>query len=113
VFKTTACKERTIHEELAKNVTGLLKSNDSTTVKHVLKHSWFFFAIILKSMAQHLIDTNKIQLSRAQRFPESYQNELDNLVMVLCDHVIWKYKDALEETRRANHSVARFLKVQF
>uniref|UniRef100_A0A8C0T169 Dedicator of cytokinesis 10 n=1 Tax=Canis lupus familiaris TaxID=9615 RepID=A0A8C0T169_CANLF len=110
VFKTRACKERTIHEELAKNVTGLLKSNDSTTVKHVLKHSWFFFAIILKSMAQHLIDTNKIQLSRAQRFPESYQNELDNLVMVLCDHVIWKYKDSLEETRRANHSVAKFLK---
>ncbi|XP_010610084.1 dedicator of cytokinesis protein 10 isoform X9 [Fukomys damarensis] len=110
VFKTSAYKERTIHEELAKNVTGLLKSNDSTTVKHVLKHSWFFFAIILKSMAQHLIDTNRIQLSRAQRFPESYQNELDNLVMVLCDHVIWKYKDALEETKRANHSVARFLK---
>nr|XP_031533808.1 dedicator of cytokinesis protein 10 isoform X9 [Vicugna pacos] len=110
VFKTRACKERTIHEELAKNVTGLLKSNDSTTVKHVLKHSWFFFAIILKSMAQHLIDTDKIQLSRPQRFPESYQNELDNLVMVLSDHVIWKNKDALEETRRANHSVARFLK---
>ncbi|EPQ18489.1 Dedicator of cytokinesis protein 10 [Myotis brandtii] len=110
VFKTRACKERTIHEELAKNVTGLLKSNDSTTIKHVLKHSWFFFAIILKSMAQHLIDTNNIQLSRAQRFPESYQNELDNLVMVLADHMIWKYKDALEETRRANHSIARFLK---
>ncbi|EHB02046.1 Dedicator of cytokinesis protein 10 [Heterocephalus glaber] len=110
VFKTSVYKERTIHEELAKNVTGLLKSNDSTTVKHVLKHSWFFFAIILKSMAQYLIDTNRIQLSRAQRFPESYQNELDNLVMVLCDHVIWKYKDALEETKRANHSAARFLK---
>lgn len=37
VFKASVCKERTIHEELAKNVTGLLKSNDSTTVKHVLK----------------------------------------------------------------------------
>lgn len=37
VFKTRACKERTIHEELAKNVTGLLKSNDTPTVKHVLK----------------------------------------------------------------------------
>uniref|UniRef100_A0A8C1A043 Dedicator of cytokinesis protein 10 n=1 Tax=Castor canadensis TaxID=51338 RepID=A0A8C1A043_CASCN len=49
-------------------------------------------------------------LPRAQRFPESYQNELDTLVMVLCDHVIWKYKDALEETKRANHSAARFLK---
>lgn len=110
VFKTTAYKERTIHEELIKNMTGLLQSNDSTTVKHVLKHSWFFFAIILKSMAQHLTDTNKIQLSRPQRFPESFQNELDNLVMSLADHMIWKNKDALEETRRANHSVARFLK---
>lgn len=37
VFKTTAYKERTIHEELVKNMTGLLQSNDSTTVKHVLK----------------------------------------------------------------------------
>lgn len=37
VFKTTAYKERTIHEELIKNMTGLLQSNDSTTVKHVLK----------------------------------------------------------------------------
>eukprot|EP00073_Rattus_norvegicus_P049980 XP_017452321.1 PREDICTED: dedicator of cytokinesis protein 10 isoform X8 [Rattus norvegicus] len=110
VFKTRSYKERTIHEELAKNLSDLLKSNDSTIVKHVLKHSWFFFAIILKSMAQHLIDTDKIQLPRAQRFPESYQSELDNLVMGLCDHVIWKCKDALEETKRANHSVARFLK---
>lgn len=37
VFKTTAYKERTVHEELVKNMTGLLQSNDSTTVKHVLK----------------------------------------------------------------------------
>ncbi|XP_060224684.1 dedicator of cytokinesis protein 10 isoform X11 [Meriones unguiculatus] len=110
VFRTRSYKERTIHEELVKNVSDLLKSNDSTIVKHVLKHSWFFFAIILKSMAQHLTDTGKIQLPRAQRFPESYQSELDNLVMGLCDHVIWKYKNSLEETRRANHSVARFLK---
>ncbi|XP_026641228.1 dedicator of cytokinesis protein 10 isoform X13 [Microtus ochrogaster] len=110
VFKTRSYKERTIHEELVKNLSDLLKSNDSTIVKHVLKHSWFFFAIILKSMAQHLTDTNKIQLPRAQRFPEPYQSELDNLVMGLCDHVIWKYKEAPEETKRANHSVARFLK---
>ncbi|KAH0513482.1 Dedicator of cytokinesis protein 10 [Microtus ochrogaster] len=86
VFKTRSYKERTIHEELVKNLSDLLKSNDSTIVKHVLK------------------------LPRAQRFPEPYQSELDNLVMGLCDHVIWKYKEAPEETKRANHSVARFLK---
>uniref|UniRef100_A0A286XFM1 Dedicator of cytokinesis 10 n=1 Tax=Cavia porcellus TaxID=10141 RepID=A0A286XFM1_CAVPO len=51
VFKTSAYKERTIHEELAKNVAGLLKSNDSTTVKHVLKVSInlsFYVARFLK-----------------------------------------------------------------
>uniref|UniRef100_A0A8C4UQH7 Dedicator of cytokinesis 10 n=1 Tax=Falco tinnunculus TaxID=100819 RepID=A0A8C4UQH7_FALTI len=73
-------------------------------------HSWFFFAIILKSMAQHLVDTNKTKVSRIQRFPESFQTELDTLVMVLADHVVWKYKDALEETRNANYSTAKFLK---
>uniref|UniRef100_K7FDG9 Dedicator of cytokinesis protein 10 n=1 Tax=Pelodiscus sinensis TaxID=13735 RepID=K7FDG9_PELSI len=30
--------------------------------------------------------------------------------MVLSDHVIWKHKDASEETKNANHSIARFLK---
>ena len=33
--------------------------------------------------------------------------------MSLADHMIWKNKDSLEETRRANHSVARFLKVHY
>lgn len=37
VFKTKSYKERTIHEELTKNLSDLLKSNDSTIVKHVLK----------------------------------------------------------------------------
>uniref|UniRef100_A0A8B9CRB4 Dedicator of cytokinesis 10 n=1 Tax=Anser brachyrhynchus TaxID=132585 RepID=A0A8B9CRB4_9AVES len=74
------------------------------------QHSWFFFAVILKSMAQHLVDTNKTKVSRTQRFPESFQTELDTLVMVLADHVVWKHKDALEETRNANYSTAKFLK---
>lgn len=32
--------------------------------------------------------------------------------MVLADHLVWKYKDALEETRSANYSTAKFLKVR-
>ncbi|RMC02175.1 hypothetical protein DUI87_21342 [Hirundo rustica rustica] len=110
VFRTKSFDERTVHEELAKNMTGLLKSNEQVTVKQVLKHSWFFFAVILKSMAQHLVDTNKTKVSRTRRFPESFQTELDTLVMLLADHVVWKYRDALEETRNANYSTAKFLK---
>ncbi|XP_032924360.1 dedicator of cytokinesis protein 10 isoform X5 [Catharus ustulatus] len=110
VFRTKSLDERTVHEELSKNITGLLKSNEQVTVKQVLKHSWFFFSVILKSMAQHLVDTNKTKISRTRRFPESFQTELDTLVMILADHVVWKYKDALEETKNANCSTAKFLK---
>ncbi|XP_039343159.1 dedicator of cytokinesis protein 10 isoform X9 [Mauremys reevesii] len=110
VFKTKSFEERTVHEELAKNMTGLLKSNDQATVKHVLKHSWFFLAIILKSVAQHLVDTNRTQIPRTQRLPESFQAELDTLIINLSDHVFWKYNNAPEETKNANHSIARFLK---
>uniref|UniRef100_A0A8C3I2T8 Dedicator of cytokinesis 10 n=1 Tax=Chrysemys picta bellii TaxID=8478 RepID=A0A8C3I2T8_CHRPI len=81
----------------------VLVQNDVDEV--TTSHSWFFFAIILKSVAQHLVDTN-----RTQRLPESFQDELDILIMNLSDHVVCKYKDAPEETKNANHSIARFLK---
>uniref|UniRef100_A0A6I8PJI7 Dedicator of cytokinesis 10 n=1 Tax=Ornithorhynchus anatinus TaxID=9258 RepID=A0A6I8PJI7_ORNAN len=64
----------------------------------------------LFKVSTFVVSTVNTQLPRTQRFPESCQNELDTLVMVLSDHVIWKYKDALEETKSANLSVARFLK---
>ncbi|XP_026519863.1 dedicator of cytokinesis protein 10 [Notechis scutatus] len=113
VFKTKTFEEQTVHEELAKNITNLLQSNDQRTVKLVLKHSWFFFAIILKSMAQHLVYTKRVQIPRAQRFPESYKTKLDKLVMNISDHVIWKHVEAFEETKNASHSVGRFLKQCF
>uniref|UniRef100_A0A8D2L5S1 Dedicator of cytokinesis 10 n=1 Tax=Varanus komodoensis TaxID=61221 RepID=A0A8D2L5S1_VARKO len=49
-------------------------------------------------------------MPRSQRFPESFQSELDILTMALSDHVVWKHRDALEETKNANHSVGKFLK---
>ena len=52
-------------------------------------------------------------MPRTERFPESFQNELDTVIMVISDHVVWKHRDALEETNNANHSVGRFLKVRF
>uniref|UniRef100_A0A8C8RDP4 Dedicator of cytokinesis 10 n=1 Tax=Pelusios castaneus TaxID=367368 RepID=A0A8C8RDP4_9SAUR len=89
-------------------VSSLVVSTVYTQVS--LHHSWFFSAIILKSMAQHLVDTNRTQISRTQRFPESFKNALEILIMDLSDHVVLKNKEAPEETKNANHSVARFLK---
>uniref|UniRef100_F7DG76 Dedicator of cytokinesis 10 n=1 Tax=Ornithorhynchus anatinus TaxID=9258 RepID=F7DG76_ORNAN len=64
----------------------------------------------LFKVSTFVVSTVNTQVSSFSLFPESCQNELDTLVMVLSDHVIWKYKDALEETKSANLSVARFLK---
>uniref|UniRef100_A0A8C5MXC6 Dedicator of cytokinesis 10 n=1 Tax=Leptobrachium leishanense TaxID=445787 RepID=A0A8C5MXC6_9ANUR len=111
VFKTKSHGDRTVHEELAKGLTSLLKSNETSTIKHVLMHSWFFFEIIIKSMAQHLHDLDMIH--RTKRFPESFLNEVDSLVIGFSDHIIWKYRDAFEETRKANLSMACFLKCCF
>uniref|UniRef100_A0A8C0XUA8 Dedicator of cytokinesis 10 n=1 Tax=Castor canadensis TaxID=51338 RepID=A0A8C0XUA8_CASCN len=76
--------------------------------KPLFKVSTFVVSTVNTQVSAFFSDTQSDK--ETPIFPESYQNELDTLVMVLCDHVIWKYKDALEETKRANHSAARFLK---
>uniref|UniRef100_A0A8D2L4Q1 Dedicator of cytokinesis 10 n=1 Tax=Varanus komodoensis TaxID=61221 RepID=A0A8D2L4Q1_VARKO len=62
---------------------------------------------VIVFIQNHLLS---VQMPRSQRFPESFQSELDILTMALSDHVVWKHRDALEETKNANHSVGKFLK---
>nr|XP_015216476.1 PREDICTED: dedicator of cytokinesis protein 10 isoform X3 [Lepisosteus oculatus] len=110
VFKTESHGEKTVHEELAKGMNLDLKSNDTDVVKNILKYSWFFFELIIKSMAQYLVDSDKVKLPRPERFPTSYLNMLETLVMTTSDHVFWKTKTISEETRSANLAVAMFVK---
>ncbi|XP_074498158.1 dedicator of cytokinesis protein 10 isoform X9 [Sebastes fasciatus] len=110
VFKSEAHGFRTVHEELAKGMTFDLKSNEQAAVRNVLKFSWFFFELIVKSMAQHLVDADKVKLPRPQRFPSSYLNRVETLVETVSEHIFWKNKDLAEETRCANLAVAAFVK---
>ncbi|KAM9734242.1 dedicator of cytokinesis protein 10 isoform 6-T6 [Menidia menidia] len=110
VFKSEACGFRTVHEELAKGMTFDLKSNEQVAVRNVLKFSWFFFELIIKSMAQHLVDSDKLKLLRPQRFPSSYLSRVETLVETVSEHIFWKYKELGEETRSANLAVAAFVK---
>uniref|UniRef100_A0A1A8MMX9 Dedicator of cytokinesis 10 n=1 Tax=Nothobranchius pienaari TaxID=704102 RepID=A0A1A8MMX9_9TELE len=110
VFKSEAHGFRTVHEELAKGMTFDLKSNEQAAVRNVLKFSWFFFELIVKSMAQHLVDSDKVKLPRPQRFPSSYLSRVETLVETVSEHIFWKYKDLQEETRSANLAVAAFVK---
>lgn len=56
---------QTVHEELAKNLTTILRpaNADNVVVCKFLKYSWFFFEILIKSMALYLISTDRIKVS--------------------------------------------------
>eukprot|EP00063_Salmo_salar_P094229 XP_014069064.1 PREDICTED: dedicator of cytokinesis protein 10-like isoform X2 [Salmo salar] len=110
VFKAESHGFRTVHEELAKGMTSDLKSNEQPAVRNILRFSWFFFELIVKSMAQHLVDSDNVKLPRPQRFPSTYLGRLESLVMTVSDHIFWKNKELAEETRSANLAVAAFVK---
>ncbi|TKS67193.1 Dedicator of cytokinesis protein 9 [Collichthys lucidus] len=98
VFKTepyTSSTTRTVHEELAKAMTAILKpSTDFLTSNKLLKYSWYFFEALVKSMAQYLIESCKVK----------------TLVNMMMPHITQKYKDNLDAARNANHSLAVFIK---
>ncbi|CAJ1079445.1 dedicator of cytokinesis protein 9 isoform X9 [Xyrichtys novacula] len=114
VFKTepyTSSNSRTVHEELAKAMTAILKpSTDFLTSNKLLKYSWYFFEALVKSMAQHLIESCKVKLSRNQRFSASFHHTVETLVNMMMPHITQKYKDNLDAARNANHSLAVFIK---
>ncbi|KAF3706389.1 Dedicator of cytokinesis protein 9 [Channa argus] len=105
---------KTVHEELAKTMTAILKpSTDFLTSNKLLKHSWYFFEALVKSMAHYLIEGGKVKLSRNQRFSASFHHAVETLVNMLMPHITQKYKDNLDAARNANHSLAVFIKTLY
>uniref|UniRef100_A0A665UXG6 Dedicator of cytokinesis 9b n=1 Tax=Echeneis naucrates TaxID=173247 RepID=A0A665UXG6_ECHNA len=103
---------KTVHEELAKAMTAILKpSTDFLTSNKLLKHSWFFFEALVKSLAQYLMESGK--LSRNQRFSASFYHAVETLVNMLMPHITQKYKDNLDAAHNANHSLAVFIKTLY
>uniref|UniRef100_A0A8D3C413 Dedicator of cytokinesis 9 n=1 Tax=Scophthalmus maximus TaxID=52904 RepID=A0A8D3C413_SCOMX len=78
-----------------------------------LAYSWYFFEALVKSMAQYLIESCKVKLSRNQRFSASFHHTVETLVNMMMPHVTQKYKDNLDAARNANHSLAVFIKTLF
>ncbi|XP_056610167.1 dedicator of cytokinesis protein 9 isoform X2 [Triplophysa dalaica] len=109
--ETNVSNSKTVHEELAKAMTTILKpSTDFLTSNKLLKYSWYFFEVLVKSMAQYLIETGKVKMSRNQRFSASFYHSVETLVTMLVPHIAQKYKDNFDATRNANHSLAVFIK---
>ncbi|XP_076805731.1 dedicator of cytokinesis protein 9-like isoform X3 [Clavelina lepadiformis] len=106
-------KSKTIHEELAQGMTSLLRpsATDFLTSNKLLLHSTFFFEIIVKSLSQHLISTEKIKMKRNERFPMSFQHAVQSLLTTTVPHhIVKKWKTNYTEIHSANLSLAIFVK---
>ncbi|XP_060575600.1 dedicator of cytokinesis protein 9-like [Ruditapes philippinarum] len=108
-------KHKTVHEELAKSLTMILRpaNADQVVVVKFLNNSWFFFEILIKSMTQYLIDGERVKMPRNERFSSDYQFKLQTLIQTITPYITSKYKEAHRETRNANFSLAYFVKMCF
>uniref|UniRef100_A0A8C9K5G6 Dedicator of cytokinesis 6 n=1 Tax=Panthera tigris altaica TaxID=74533 RepID=A0A8C9K5G6_PANTA len=94
-----------LHEELALQwvVSG------SAVRETVLQHAWFFFQLMVKSMALHLLLGQRLDTPRKLRFPGRFLDDIAALVGSVGLEVITRvYKDA-ELAERLNASLAFFL----
>ena len=64
MFVADSKKDKTIHEELARNLKTLLRPNqmEPQLINKFMEHSSFFFEILTKSMAQHLLTSGRIKV---------------------------------------------------
>ncbi|KAL3847595.1 hypothetical protein ACJMK2_018498 [Sinanodonta woodiana] len=108
-------KQKTVHEELAKSLTSLLRpaNADMLVISRFLQQAWFFFEVIIKSMTQFLIDGERVKMPRNERFSGDYQYRIQNLIQNLSPYIISKVRELPKETRNANHSLAYFVKMCF
>jgi len=55
----------TVHEEMSRHLPTLLRpaNTDFLVINKFMHHSNFFFEIMVKSMAQHLLTTGRIKVS--------------------------------------------------
>ncbi|XP_022919235.2 dedicator of cytokinesis protein 9 [Onthophagus taurus] len=113
VFVTPECKKSvSVHEEMCKHLPVILNptNTDFLVVNKFMHHSLFFFDVIVKSMAQHLLTTERIKMHRNERFSKDYLDRIENMVKILTSYILNKFKDMPEETQELNKSIGTFLK---
>uniref|UniRef100_A0A8C2VY18 Dedicator of cytokinesis 6 n=1 Tax=Chinchilla lanigera TaxID=34839 RepID=A0A8C2VY18_CHILA len=97
--------QKLLHEELALQwvVSG------SSVREAVLQHAWFFFQLMVKSMALHLLLSQRLDTPRKLRFPGRFLDDIMGIVGSVGLEVITRvYKDT-ELAERLNASLAFFL----
>uniref|UniRef100_A0A4W5KSM7 Dedicator of cytokinesis 8 n=1 Tax=Hucho hucho TaxID=62062 RepID=A0A4W5KSM7_9TELE len=95
------------HEELALQIvvsTGVCREN-------AYKYAWFFFELLVKSMAQHVSQLEKQDVPRRSRFSDRFKDDVTTIVSVVTAEIgtILVKQQKLEQAEKVNISLAFFL----
>ncbi|KAG9280103.1 dedicator of cytokinesis protein 6-like isoform X3 [Astyanax mexicanus] len=94
-----------LHEELALQWVV----STSTVREAALQQAWFFFQLMVKSMAHHLFLTSRLDVPRRQRFPDRFVDDIAALVCAISADIASRYQKDVELVERLNSSLAFFL----
>nr|XP_046202826.1 dedicator of cytokinesis protein 8 isoform X1 [Oncorhynchus gorbuscha] len=105
---TRPSNRKQFHEELALQMvvsTGVCREN-------VYKYAWFFFELLVKSMAQHVSQLEKPDVPRRSRFSDRFKDDIATIVSVVTAEIgtiLVEQQKEMEQAEKVNISLAFFL----
>uniref|UniRef100_A0A3B4AND8 Dedicator of cytokinesis 8 n=1 Tax=Periophthalmus magnuspinnatus TaxID=409849 RepID=A0A3B4AND8_9GOBI len=105
---TRPSNRKLFHEELALQMvvsTGVCRENS-------YKYAWFFFELLVKSMAQHVSQLDKQNIPRRSRFSDRFKDDITTIVSVVTAEIctiLVKQQKEVEQAEKVNISLAFFL----
>ncbi|KAI4895857.1 hypothetical protein NFI96_021425 [Prochilodus magdalenae] len=105
---TRPSNRKQFHEELALQMvvsTGVCREN-------VYKYCWFFFELLVKSMAQHVNQMEKQTVPRKNRFSDRFKDDITTIVNVVTAEIgtiLVKQQKELDQAEKVNISLAFFV----
>ncbi|XP_068594454.1 dedicator of cytokinesis protein 8 [Brachionichthys hirsutus] len=105
---TRPSNRKQFHEELALQMvvsTGVCREN-------AYKYAWFFFELLVKSMAQHVSLLDKHNVPRRSRFSDRFKDDITTIVSVVTAEIgtiLVKQLKEVEQAEKVNISLAFFL----
>ncbi|PIO29497.1 hypothetical protein AB205_0115890 [Aquarana catesbeiana] len=108
VSSTRPSSKKHFHEELALQMvvsTNMVREN-------VFKYAWFFFELLVKSMAQYIHNVDKQEVPRRNRFSNRFKDDISTIVNVVTSEIgalLNKPQKEVEQAEKMNISLAFFL----
>lgn len=103
--QTTASFKKLFYEEL---VFSWITAHPATRPV-VYSNAWFFFELLIKSMAQQLHRNNKLDGDRRTRFTQKYLKDVEVLIGMVSLEIAEKHIQHVQYARQLNTSLAFFI----